>query len=38
MALRETLVFHSENHTENNEEICGKLRNILMLEQVIHVF
>ena len=38
MPLSETIVIHSENHTKNKEELCGKLWNILILDQVMRDF
>ena len=38
MTLRETIDIYTENHTNNKEEICGKLWSILLLEQVMHDF
>jgi len=35
MPLGETIVIHSENHTNNKQELCGKLWIFLTLEEVM---
>jgi len=38
MPLKKTIDIHSEIHTKNKEELCGKLWIFLMSEQVMHDF
>jgi len=38
MPLMESIDIHRENHTNNNEKLCGKLWIFLMLEQVMYDF